>query len=1137
MKTRVSATVMFLCFVLVGISAKAQSGRSLNALAAENDSTESLRKQRVLAYCLKNNVSPKFTRNGKAYIMSDVTLSGVPVYEKTHNAGASRTVGVNELRTGGSLGINLTGTNMRVGVWDGGRVKNDHVELNGRITVIDGSSDLSTHATHVTGTILASGINASAKGMAPNASALSYDFSNDLAEMIAVAKPDQTTLLFSNHSYGTVTGWEWNGTGWDWAGDPSISTTEDYKFGFYDSRARAWDNLCFSAPYYTIVKSAGNDRGDTGDGSKPPDNDFNSVSTYGNAKNIITVGAVNKIATSYTGPASVIMSSFSSWGPTDDGRIKPDICAPGVNIFSSTATSITSYGTLDGTSMSSPVVTGSLTLLQQLYQQLNQNYLRAATLKALAIHTAKEAGSQPGPDYRFGWGLLDDEAAAKVILNRDGVNTQMIESTLANGQTFELELMPAENQKITATLVWTDPAGNNPPASLNPTTLMLVNDLDMKIVDDSGNEQLPWILNPASPNAAATRGNNFRDNVEKIEFDSPQPIKYYLRISHKNQLVNNSQNFSLVLTYTSTSDQHVTYYWIGGSGNWNSPAHWSLTSGGTSAGSIPTADDRVIVDENSSATDGVTITLPGASTCYSLYWLTSKGFNLDLNNQDLSIHENVLITGNSLTISTPGTFAMTGEGGNYTFNSAQPDLENLNLHFEGASSHWKFLKDIHVNSIILKDGEVDVSGLDFQVNTLEDQPGGEKNLDLTGTTLSSNQDLNINLSNGTSVVSTAASIIETAHDITLAIGSEDFAGEIILANTSVTIDQAGSVGHVSGKGTVIVHDDVLINNLDLDAGSTVKIQSGKTLTLTNSVTLQSTAGNPINIQNEGAGKGIISIPGNYRLCFDNLAITNVDFTGSAVVAVGTSTVINSAGWTSTTCDNLLFADFTFRYNCEGSYLYLTNTSSGNPDNIHWLINGTEVSTDQNIYVKIEDTESVLVHLDISKGVSTESYEVLIPVVTNTLPSNHLVFSEDRLYSFVQSTAYQWLLNHEVIAGETGRFIVYTDQPGDYSVLIFDETCNRESDPFLITGTESFNAIKSVNLYPNPTRGNVYLSTTERIGNVYAYDMLGKRHAIGFTVMNDQYEINVSGLPEGVYILRFITEKNKLIAQGRIFRKN
>lgn len=1133
---KMRAIVMFICFVLTGISAMAQSEHALKKLAAENDSTESLRKQRVFQYCVKHNVSPRFTRNGKAYIMSDVTLSGIPIFEKTHNSGASRTVGVNELRTGGSLGLNLTGSNMRVGVWDGGRVKNDHVELTGRITVIDGSSDLSTHATHVTGTILASGINASAKGMAPNATAFSYDFSNDLTEMIAVAKPDQATLLFSNHSYGTVTGWEWNGTGWDWAGDPSISTTEDYKFGFYDSRARAWDNLCFSAPYYTIVKSAGNDRADTGDGSRPPDNDFNSISTYGNAKNIITVGAVNKIATTYTGPASVVMSSFSSWGPTDDGRIKPDICAPGVNIFSSTATSTTSYGMLDGTSMSSPVVTGSLTLLQQLYQQLNQSYMRAATLKALAIHTAKEAGSQPGPDYRFGWGLLDVEAAAKVILSKDDINTRLIESTLASNQTFELELLPAENQKITATLVWTDPAGNNPPASLNPTTLMLINDLDMKIVDDNGNEQLPWILNPASPNAAATRGNNFRDNVEKIEFDSPQPIKYYLRISHKNQLANNTQNFSLILTYTSTTDQHVTYYWIGGSGNWNSPTHWSLTSGGSAADAVPTADDRVIFDENSSSTNGATITLTGSSSCYSLYWLTSKDFNLSLNNQELSIYENVLVTGSSLSVSTSGTFSMIGDGGNYTFNTAQPNLTNLNLHFNGAST-WKFAKDVQVNSLTLEAGEVDLSGLTIQTNSITDQAGEAKSINLTGTELTSSQPLEINLLNGTSVVSNDASLIQIAHDVTLNLGSESFAGELILANTQVIINEAGSIAHISGQGIVSVHDDVLVNNLELGAGSSILIESDKTLTLTDALVLQSTSGNPITIQNEGVNNGTITVPGNYRLCSDNLVITNVNFTGSSVFAVGSSVLVNSPGWIPTTCDNILLADFSFQYNCEGSYLYLTNTSFGNPDELHWFINNNEVSTAQKVHYKIEDSESLQVRLEISKGATTEMYEVTIPVVANTLPSNHLVFNEDRLYSFVQSPSYQWLLNQEVIPGETLRYIVYTDEPGNYSVLTFDATCNRESDDFVITGTEMFTSNRSLQVFPNPTQGVAYFSSVDRIISIYAYDMLGKRFVVGFTVSNDAYKMDFSGLSDGMYILKFLTEKNKEVGQARVLKKN
>lgn len=1129
-------TLLLIVFTF-SVSLLTAQNSKLRQLAVENDSIEILRKQRVLTYTLRNNISPRFVRNGKTYLISDVSPSGIPIFEKTHNAGAAKTVGVNELRTGGSLGLNLTGTNIQVGVWDGGRIKTDHVELTGRVTVADGASDLSLHSTHVAGTILATGINASAKGMAPSATALSYDFDNDLSEMIAAARPDQTTLLISNHSYGTVAGWEWNGSSWDWAGDPSVSNTEDYKFGFYDSRSRAWDNLCFSSPYYTIVKSAGNDRSDIGNGSRPPDNDYNSISTYGNAKNIITVGAVNKIATTYSGPGSVVMSTFSSWGPTDDGRIKPDICAPGVSLLSSTSTNTTSYGTLSGTSMASPVVTGSLTLLQQLHQQLNQNYMRAATLKGLIIHTAKEAGSQPGPDYSFGWGLLDAEAAAKVILTRDDVNTRIIESTLSNAETFEMELSPAENQKITATLVWTDPSGTPPGPSLNPTTLMLVNDLDMKIVDDNGNEQLPWVLNPASPTSAASQGNNFRDNVEKIEFASPLPIKYYLRISHKNSLVNNVQNFSLILTYTSTADQHIAYYWIGGSGNWNSTAHWSLTSGGAPAGSIPSADDRVFFDENSSASNGETISLTGPAACYSFYWLTSKPLNLDLSNETLSIHENVLIANNSLNISSPGIFNMIGSGDNYMFNSSQPDLSNLTLSVGGGFSNWKFLKDIKLNSLLIETGNVDLSGLDVEVNTISDQGSGEKELNLTGTTVSSNQPLTISLTNGTSVLSDNTSRIQTEQDISLAIGTQDFAGEIILEDTELTIQEANSVGHISGQGTVTLLDNVSVNVLELDPGSSIVIQSGKTLTLTNAVTLQSALTNPITIQNSGAANGTISISGNYRLCSDNLNIINVDFTGSSVFAVGNSTLTNSTGWLPGTCENLLFADFTFQYNCEGSYLYLTNTSPGNPENIHWLINGTEISTEQIAYYKIQDSESLLVRLEVSKGASTDIYETEIPILANPIAQNHLVVSDDRLYSFVQSSTYQWLLNGEFIPGEVQRFTVYTTQPGEYSVLAFNETCNRESDPYVISGIENSTRIKPIRIFPNPAGGIAYFIRTEAVKSIYAYDMLGKIYPVEFSLSNERYELNVLPLTEGIYILKFYTEKNQLAGQARVLRKN
>lgn len=119
--------------------------------------------------------------------------------------------------------------------------------------------------------------------------------------MAGRAAPGQSSLLLSNHSYGTVSGWSKDGGTWTWFGDPAISTTKDWKFGFYNSTSAFYDGIAYNAPYYLIVKSAGNDNADVGDGSRPPDCDpYDCIPTNGVAKNILTVGAVKKLFAPYS---------------------------------------------------------------------------------------------------------------------------------------------------------------------------------------------------------------------------------------------------------------------------------------------------------------------------------------------------------------------------------------------------------------------------------------------------------------------------------------------------------------------------------------------------------------------------------------------------------------------------------------------------------------------------------------------------------------------------------------------------------------------------------------------------------------------------------------------------------------------
>lgn len=498
---------------------------------------------------------------------------GFPRYNITHNLSAAITISTDNVWPGGTSGLSLTGNGQVIGIWDAGRVRLTHQEFQGRAFQIDNAENNSNHATHVGGTLIAGGVNADAKGMSYQATLHAYDWNNDLGEMAAAAAGG---LQLSNHSYGYVTGWRFNfrnDNRWVWFGDTTISVLYDYSFGFYNNEAQNWDQLAFAAPHYLIIKSAGNDRFE-GPSTQPvshwvwtgntwvlsstvrqrdggPDG-FDCIAHNGVSKNILTIGAVHDIPGGYTQPADVVMSDFSCWGPTDDGRIKPDLVGNGITLLSSIATSNSAYASYSGTSMSSPNIAGSAALLLQHYAALNSgDSMMAATLKGLLIHTTDEAGPAPGPDYVFGWGLMNTERAANVITSDTtfGGGLHIRELTLNQGQTLNIPLFAAGNVPLKATISWTDPPGTPVPPSLNPPNLILVNDLDNRIIASNNSVTHPWILNPVNPTDAATKGDNFRDNVEVVLLSQPVAgAAYTLQISHKGTLAGAQQHFSLIVT-------------------------------------------------------------------------------------------------------------------------------------------------------------------------------------------------------------------------------------------------------------------------------------------------------------------------------------------------------------------------------------------------------------------------------------------------------------------------------------------------------------------------------------------------------------------------------------------------------------
>jgi len=551
----------------------ADDAAALRALASGFAARQEARHTPLYRALLAATDGPQGRLNAEPSLrLMGVDERGRPRFYQTHNLNAARTLQVDRLWPGGASGLALTGANApgQLALWDGGGVLVGHQEFGGRVVQMDSPSGTNYHATHVAGTLVAAGVNPLARGMSPGASLQAWEWTNDEAEMAGAAAAG---LLVSNHSYGFVAGWYRDTAGnYYWYGDVTVDADEDPGFGWYGDDAQAWDQIAAAAPHYLMVMSAGNDRDDTGPAAggvyaywdpgtgtwaastapRAPDGGATGYDTLpyrAVCKNALTIGAVADVPAGYAAPGDVVMTAFSGWGPTDDGRIKPDLVANGVGLTSPVNSTTSAYGSYSGTSMASPNAAGALHLLARLWQARHGGAAaRSATLKAIAIQTADEAGPAAGPDYMFGWGLLNARAAAELIVATEADPLRVIERTLADGARDTLLLYADGAAPLVATLGWTDPASTPPAWSLDPSDPLLRHDLDLRLEPVAGGAAvLPYVLDPAHPAAPAAPGDNVRDNVEQIRLAAPPAGAWRIIVSHKGSL-DAPQPWSLALS-------------------------------------------------------------------------------------------------------------------------------------------------------------------------------------------------------------------------------------------------------------------------------------------------------------------------------------------------------------------------------------------------------------------------------------------------------------------------------------------------------------------------------------------------------------------------------------------------------------
>jgi|TARA_B100000959_G_scaffold58770_1_gene61574 uncharacterized membrane protein len=429
-----------------------------------------------------------------------------------HNDQARVHMGINSVETTFITGLN--GSGQKIAVGDSG-LDDDHGDFTGRIagltSVTPGDSstaDLSDgHGTHVACTVMGDGFRSSGtyRGVAPEAQVYFQAMEDDdTGQLYSYGINSMLNSAYNNGARLHTNSW---GAG---SGGGSYSTQSEDA----DSRTSTWDQY-WSYQGMTVLFAAGNERNE---GVSPP----------GTAKNVITIGGHKN---RYSG-APDEMYYWSSRGPTDDGRIKPDLVAPGDYVRSCKSQEADSaqgswsnnwYLEYSGTSMSTPAAAGASALVREyLMEVIGRQAPQGALIKGLLILGAQDMGTRDIPNNDEGWGRLN--LVESLIPDSDVGIFVDDRSRLSSGQTSEYSFdITRAGEPMKVVLTWSDYPGSS------SSTTQLRNDLDLEVISPNG--QITYkgnaFVNGRSVNGGTKDSTN---NVEVVLIDNAATGTWTVRV-------------------------------------------------------------------------------------------------------------------------------------------------------------------------------------------------------------------------------------------------------------------------------------------------------------------------------------------------------------------------------------------------------------------------------------------------------------------------------------------------------------------------------------------------------------------------------------------------------------------------------
>jgi subtilisin-like proprotein convertase family protein len=426
----------------------------------------------------------------------------------THNVD-SQALHRARLQDVGVTPYNLSGQGLVVGVWDGGSARSTHnafqnagvgspfASISGHASgsrVLRGNptTSLSSHATHVTGTIVSDGTGMSGgRGYAPNAHAVSYYWNSMQSERRAARY--NWRIVTDNHSYGAT----------------NVSA------GGYNSEA-ASNDLETRDLLLNMFKAAGN--------SGP--NSYTTGSD-GCSKNTFLIGATTDAGD---------IAGFSSRGPSVDGRVIPHFTANGTSLLSTHSQSDGAWAQQgwSGTSMASPSAAGGVTLLTELWHREMDNQMFSPDVARGVLAATVDDRGNLGPDYQYGYGLLDIQRAADLIMDHASTGNHILRGQVRQNEVLEYPLMVTSSaSSLKVVMSWMDIWAST------SASVVLVNNLDIELIEPNGvTRHYPWRgLQSQQGNQThqfTRTGPNSRDNLLVVDVGSPTVGQWTIRVTGTN---------------------------------------------------------------------------------------------------------------------------------------------------------------------------------------------------------------------------------------------------------------------------------------------------------------------------------------------------------------------------------------------------------------------------------------------------------------------------------------------------------------------------------------------------------------------------------------------------------------------------